>query len=128
MAPILTMQDVEVVYDRVIHVLKGVSLEVPEKGIVALLGANGAGKSTTLKAISNLLKTERGEVTRGRIDFLGQSLLRIDPADIIRLGVFQVMEGRRLFEHLTVEENLRSAHHQMKEIKAENIRRTTRTT
>ncbi len=108
MAPILTMQDVEVVYDRVIHVLKGVSLEVPEKGIVALLGANGAGKSTTLKAISNLLKTERGEVTRGRIDFLGQSLLRIDPADIVRLGVFQVMEGRRLFEHLTVEENLRA--------------------
>lgn len=108
MAPILTMQDVEVVYDRVIHVLKGVSLEVPEKGIVALLGANGAGKSTTLKAISNLLKAERGEVTRGRIDFLGQSLLRIDPADIVRLGIFQVMEGRRLFEHLTVEENLRA--------------------
>ncbi|MGI9382954.1 MAG: ABC transporter ATP-binding protein [Methyloligellaceae bacterium] len=108
MAPILTMKDVEVVYDRAIHVLKGVSLEVPEGGIVALLGANGAGKSTSLKAVSNLLKAERGEVTQGTVEVAGRSVLGIDPADLVRLGVFQVMEGRRLFEHLTVEENLRT--------------------
>ena len=108
MAPVLKIEDVEAYYDGVIHVLKGVSLEVPEKGIVALLGANGAGKSTTLKAVSNLLRAERGEVAQGEIEFLGRSILRQDPADIVRLGIVQVMEGRRLFEHLTVEENLRA--------------------
>lgn len=108
MTAALTMSDVEVVYDRAIHVLRGVSLTVPEGGIVALLGANGAGKSTTLKAVSNLLKVERGEVTRGEIALMGRSVLGVDPADLVRRGVFQVMEGRRLFEHLTVEENLRT--------------------
>ena len=86
--------------------LKGVSLRVPEGGIVALLGANGAGKSTTLKAISGLLRTERGEVTKGTIDFLDQPIHRRDPTDIVRRGVVQVMEGRHVFEHLTVEDNL----------------------
>ena len=108
MSPVLRIEDVEVYYDGVIHVLKGVSLDIPEKGIVALLGANGAGKSTTLKAVSNLLRAERGEVARGSIEFLGRSILKLDPADIVRLGVVQVLEGRRLFEHLTVEENLRA--------------------
>lgn len=108
MVPVLRIEDVEAYYDGVIHVLKGVSLAVPEKGIVALLGANGAGKSTTLKAVSNLLRAERGEVARGTIEFLGRSILKQDPADIARLGIVQVMEGRRLFEHLTVEENLRA--------------------
>lgn len=108
MAPVLRIEDVEVYYGGVIHVLKGVSLAVPEKGIVALLGANGAGKSTTLKAVSNLLRAERGEVARGTIEFRGRSVLKLDPADIVRLGIVQVMEGRRLFEHLTVEENLRA--------------------
>jgi branched-chain amino acid transport system ATP-binding protein len=104
--PLLTVNNIEVIYDHVILVLKGVSLRVPEGGIVALLGANGAGKSTTLKAISGLLRTERGEVTKGTIDFLEQPLHRRDPADIVRHGVVQVMEGRRVFEHLTVEDNL----------------------
>ena len=104
--PLLTVNNIEVIYDHVILVLKGVSLRVPEGGIVALLGANGAGKSTTLKAVSGLLRTERGEVTKGAVEFLGQSLHRRDPSDIVRLGVVQVMEGRRVFEHLTVEENL----------------------
>ncbi len=108
MAPVLRIEDVEVYYGGVIHVLKGVSLAVPEKGIVALLGANGAGKSTTLKAVSNLLRAERGEVAQGTIEFLGRSVLKLDPADIVRLGIVQVLEGRRLFEHLTVEENLRA--------------------
>ncbi len=108
MAPVLRIEDVEVYYGGVIHVLKGVSLAVPEKGIVALLGANGAGKSTTLKAVSNLLRAERGEVARGTIEFRGRSVLKLDPADIVRLGIVQVLEGRRLFEHLTVEENLRA--------------------
>ena len=108
MTHVLRIEDVEVYYDGVIHVLKGVSLDIPEKGIVALLGANGAGKSTTLKAVSNLLRAERGEVSRGAIEFLGRSILKLDPADIVRLGIVQVLEGRRLFEHLTVEENLRA--------------------
>ena len=103
---LLTVNNIEVIYDHVILVLKGVSLRVPEGGIVALLGANGAGKSTTLKAISGLLRTERGEVTKGAIEFLGQPIHRRDPTDIVRRGVVQVMEGRRVFEHLTVEENL----------------------
>src|SRR5690242_21778605 len=102
----LSVSNVEVIYDHVILVLKGVSLQVQEGQIVALLGANGAGKSTTLKAVSNLLRVERGAVTRGTIHFAGRRLDTCDPADIVRRGVVQVMEGRRPFEHLTVEENL----------------------
>jgi branched-chain amino acid transport system ATP-binding protein len=104
--PLLDVNNIEVVYDHVILVLKGVSIAVPEGGLVALLGANGAGKSTTLKAISNLVRVERGAVTRGTIHFAGARLDTCDPADIVRRGVVQVMEGRRPFEHLTVEENL----------------------
>jgi branched-chain amino acid transport system ATP-binding protein len=102
----LRLTNVEVRYDHVILVLKGLSLEVPEGQIVTLLGANGAGKSTTLKAISGLLKSDDGEVTDGTIEFDGQRTTHLDPADIVRLGMFQVMEGRRVFEHLSVEENL----------------------
>jgi branched-chain amino acid transport system ATP-binding protein len=105
-SPLLTVNNVEVIYDHVILVLKGVSLAIPEGGIVALLGANGAGKSTMLKAISNLLRVERGEVTKGTIDFLGKRIDRTDAAALVRCGIVQVMEGRRIFEHLTVEENL----------------------
>ncbi len=104
--PLLAVNNIEVIYDHVILVLKGVSLRVPEGGIVALLGANGAGKSTTLKAVSGLLRTERGEVTKGSIELLGEPIHRRDPAEVVRRGVVQVMEGRRVFEHLTVEENL----------------------
>jgi branched-chain amino acid transport system ATP-binding protein len=104
--PLLDVNNIEVVYDHVILVLKGVSIAVPEGGLVALLGANGAGKSTTLKAISNLVRVERGAVTRGTIEFAGSRLDTCDPADIVRRGVVQVMEGRRPFEHLSVEENL----------------------
>ncbi len=103
---LLSVNNIEVIYDHVILVLKGVSLRVPEGGIVALLGANGAGKSTTLKAISGLLRTERGEVTKGTIEFLGEPIHRKDPADVVRRGIVQVIEGRHVFEHLTVEENL----------------------
>ncbi|MGH8058920.1 MAG: ABC transporter ATP-binding protein [Candidatus Entotheonellia bacterium] len=106
--PILTVNNIEVIYDHVILVLKGVSLEVPEGGMIALLGANGAGKSTTLKAISSLLRAERGEVTKGSIDFQGTRIDQIDAAAVVRQGIVQVMEGRRVFEHLTVEENLRT--------------------
>jgi branched-chain amino acid transport system ATP-binding protein len=104
--PLLTVNGIEVIYDHVILVLKGVSLQVPEGGIVALLGANGAGKSTTLKAISGLLRTERGDVTKGAIEFNGRAIHRHDPSEIVRSGIVQVMEGRHVFEHLTVEENL----------------------
>src|SRR5882724_222891 len=106
--PLLTVNNVEVIYDHVILVLKGVSLIIPDGGIVALLGANGAGKSTTLKAISNLLHVERGEVTKGSIEFLGTRIDRAEAAALVRRGIVQVMEGRRIFEHLTVEENLRT--------------------
>jgi branched-chain amino acid transport system ATP-binding protein len=106
--PLLTVNNVEVIYDHVILVLKGVSLIIPERGIVALLGANGAGKSTTLKAISNLLHVERGEVTKGSIEFLGTRIDRAEAAALVQRGIVQVMEGRRIFEHLTVEENLRT--------------------
>lgn len=105
-APLLTVNNIEVIYDHVILVLKGVSLEVPEGGIVALLGANGAGKTTTLKAISNILHAERGEVTKGSIEYRGQRVDQLTPSDLVKRGVVQVMEGRRCFEHLTVEENL----------------------
>jgi branched-chain amino acid transport system ATP-binding protein len=104
--PLLKVNNVEVIYDHVILVLKGVSLVIPEGGIVALLGANGAGKSTTLKAISNLLRVERGEVTKGSIEFLGTRIERAEAAALVSRGIVQVMEGRRIFEHLTVEENL----------------------
>jgi branched-chain amino acid transport system ATP-binding protein len=100
------VNNIEVIYDHVILVLKGVSLDVPRGGIVALLGANGAGKTTTLKAISNLLRSERGEVTKGTISLDGQRVDALDPSELVRRGVVQVMEGRHCFAHLTVEENL----------------------
>jgi branched-chain amino acid transport system ATP-binding protein len=105
-AALLTINNIEVIYDHVILVLKGVSLAVPEGGIVALLGANGAGKTTTLKAISNLLRAERGEVTKGTIEYRGERVDRLTPNELVRRGVCQVMEGRHCFSHLTVEENL----------------------
>jgi branched-chain amino acid transport system ATP-binding protein len=105
-ATLLAVNNVEVIYNHVILVLKGVSLEVPEEGVVALLGANGAGKTTTLKAISNLLKSERGVVTKGSIEFRGERIDTLTPPDLVQRGVIQVMEGRRCFEHLTVEENI----------------------
>ena len=103
---LISVNNIEVIYDRVILVLKGVSLEVPEKGIIALLGANGAGKTTTLKAISNLLRAERGEVTKGSIIYRGERVDAMTPSELVMRGVTQVMEGRNCFEHLTVEENL----------------------
>src|SRR5262245_54795819 len=102
----LHLNNIEVIYNDVILVLKGLSLQVPDGKIVALLGTNGAGKSTTLKAISGLLDAEDGEVTDGSIDFDGKRIDRLDAADIVRRGIFQVMEGRRVFEHLSCEENL----------------------
>jgi len=105
-APLLKVNNIEVIYDHVILVLRGISLEVPKGGIVAILGANGAGKTTTLKAISNLLGTERGEVTKGSIEFDGVSVEASSPNELVKRGCIQVMEGRHCFEHLTVEENL----------------------
>jgi branched-chain amino acid transport system ATP-binding protein len=102
----LSVNNIEVIYDHVILVLRGVSLDVAEGGIVALLGANGAGKTTTLKAISNLLHAERGEVTKGTIEYRGERIDRLTPNDLVRRGVCQVMEGRHCFAHLTIEENL----------------------
>jgi len=102
----LSVNNVEVIYDHVILVLKGVSLEVPKGKIVALLGANGAGKSTTLKAISNLLHAERGDVTKGTVDFKGARVDQMTPNDLVKRGVIQVMEGRHCFGHLSLEENL----------------------
>ena len=104
--PILVVNNIEVIYDHVILVLKGVSLSVPRHGIVALLGANGAGKTTTLKAISNLLHAERGEVTKGSILFKGKEVQALSPNELVRRGCIQVMEGRHCFAHLSVEENL----------------------
>ena len=104
--PLLQVNNIEVIYDHVILVLKGVSLEIAEGGIVALLGANGAGKTTTLKAVSNLLGAERGDVTKGNIEYDGQRVDKLTPSDLVKRGVIQVMEGRHCFEHLTVEENL----------------------
>jgi branched-chain amino acid transport system ATP-binding protein len=103
---VLKVNNIEVIYDHVILVLKGVSLEVPKGGIVALLGANGAGKTTTLKAISNLLHSERGEVTKGSIVFDGDEVQALSPNEVVRRGCIQVMEGRHCFGHLTIEENL----------------------
>jgi len=102
----LSVNNIEVIYDHVILVLRGVSLDVAEGGVVALLGANGAGKTTTLKAISNLLHAERGEVTKGTIEYRGERIDRLTPNDLVRRGVCQVMEGRHCFAHLTIEENL----------------------
>src|SRR5881227_649961 len=106
-APLLSVRNIEVVYDDVILVLRGLSLDVPKGAIVALLGANGAGKSTTLKAISGLLKTEEGEVIRGEIVFDGARIDGIDPNKIVRRGIFQVMEGRRIISDMTSIENLK---------------------
>ncbi len=103
---LLEVNNIEVIYNHVILVLKGVSLSVKEGGITALLGGNGAGKTTTLKAISNLLKSERGEVTKGSISYRGERVQDLDPSALVKKGVIQVMEGRHCFEHLTVEENL----------------------
>ena len=103
---LLNVNNIEVIYDRVILVLKGVSFHVPEGGIVALLGANGAGKTTTLKAISNLLRAERGDVTKGTIEYRNERIEKLSAHDLVTRGVVQVMEGRHCFEHLTVEENL----------------------
>ena len=105
-AAILSLNNIEVIYDRVILVLKGVSLAVPRGGIVALLGANGAGKTTTLKAISNLLHSERGEVTKGAIVFDGAEVQALSPNEVVRRGCIQVMQGRHCFGHLSIEENL----------------------
>ncbi len=104
--PLLVVNGIEVIYNHVILVLKGVSLTVPEGKIVALLGANGAGKTTTLRAVSNLLKAERGDVTKGSITYKGEAIEGLTPADLVKRGVVQVMEGRHCFGHLTVEENL----------------------
>jgi branched-chain amino acid transport system ATP-binding protein len=104
--PILSISNIEVIYDHVILVLKGVSLEVQEGQIVTLLGANGAGKTTTLKAISNLLRAERGDVTKGQILYRGARIDQSNPSELVKRGICQVMEGRHCFQHLTVEENL----------------------
>ena len=103
---ILEVNNIEAVYNHVILVLKGVSLNVKKGGITTLLGGNGAGKTTTLKSISNLLASERGEVTKGSITFNNQDVHQLDPSQLVKMGVIQVMEGRHCFEHLTVEENL----------------------
>ena len=108
---ILKLNNIEVMYHEVILVLKGVSIDVPQGGIVALLGANGAGKSTTLKSISGLLKHEDGEVTDGSIEFMGEKIHHLSAEEIAKRGIFQIIEGRRVFEHLTVEENLRVGAH-----------------
>jgi branched-chain amino acid transport system ATP-binding protein len=104
--PIVSVNNIEVIYDHVILVLRGVSLDVPDGKIVALLGANGAGKTTTLKAISNLLRAERGEVTKGQILYRGTRIDQLNASELVKRGICQVMEGRHCFQHLTVEENL----------------------
>ena len=105
-ANLLSVNNIEVIYNHVILVLKGVSFVVPEGGIVALLGGNGAGKTTTLRAVSNLLRGERGEVTKGSIELRGERIEALEPADLVKRGVIQVMEGRHCFGHLTIEENM----------------------
>lgn len=107
----LTVNNIEVCYSQVILVLKGVSLELPDKSIIALLGANGGGKSTMLKAISGLLKTEEGEITDGSVEFEGERIDHMEPEEIVKRGISQVMEGRMVFEHLTVDENLEAGHY-----------------
>lgn len=118
-APILSVNNIEVIYDHVILVLKGVSLSVPAGGITALLGANGAGKTTTLKAISNLLHAERGEVTKGSIVFEGEQVQALSPNELVRRGCIQVMEGRHCFGHLSVEDNLMTGAFTRRDGKAE---------
>jgi len=103
---VLNVNGIEVIYNHVILVLKGVSLNVPEGNIVAILGGNGAGKTTTLRAISNLLRGERGDVTKGSIELRGERIENLSPSDLVQRGVVQVMEGRHCFAHLTIEENL----------------------
>ena len=107
----LSLNNIEVIFDKIILVIKGLSLEVPEGGIVTLLGANGAGKTTTLKAISGLLRPDRGEVTKGSVEFNGVSIEKKDAPDIVKMGVAQVLEGRKVFEHLNAEENLIAGAH-----------------
>ena len=104
--PVLEINNIEVIYEDVILVLRGLSLSVPEGKIVALLGSNGAGKSTTLKAVAGLLSSEHGEVTQGNVVYQGRKITKANPSEIVRLGISLVMEGRRVFEHLTVHENL----------------------
>lgn len=116
---LLEVNNIEVIYNHVILVLKGVSLDVPEGGITALLGGNGAGKTTTLKAISNLLRSERGEVTKGSIAYRGERVQDLSTPDLVRRGVVQVMEGRHCFEHLTVEENLLTGAYTRRDSRAE---------
>ncbi|MDK9722613.1 MAG: ABC transporter ATP-binding protein [Rhodospirillales bacterium] len=119
---LLVINNIEVIYDHVILVLKGVSLSVPEGKIVALLGANGAGKTTTLKAVSNLLHAERGEVTKGSIVYQSKRIDALTPNDLVKMGVVQVMEGRHCFEHLTVEENLLTGAHTRRDGRAEVLK------
>jgi branched-chain amino acid transport system ATP-binding protein len=116
---LLEVNNIEVIYNHVILVLKGVSLSVPKGGITALLGGNGAGKTTTLKAISNLLHSERGEVTKGSITYRGTAIADLNPAALVKSGVIQVMEGRHCFEHLTIEENLLTGAYTRKYSRAE---------
>ncbi|PWE29922.1 ABC transporter ATP-binding protein [Maritimibacter sp. 55A14] len=116
---LLEVNNIEVIYNHVILVLKGVSLSVPKGGITALLGGNGAGKTTTLKAISNLLHSERGEVTKGSIRYRGERVQDLSPSDLVKKGVIQVMEGRHCFEHLTVDENLLTGAYTRKDGNAE---------
>ena len=116
---LLEVNNIEVIYNHVILVLKGVSLSVPKGGITALLGGNGAGKTTTLKAVSNLLHSERGEVTKGSILYRGKPIAELNPSELVNRGVIQVMEGRHCFEHLTVEENLMTGAYTRKDGKAE---------
>ena len=118
-ANLLEVNNIEVLYNHVILALKGVSLEVPRGGITALLGGNGAGKSPTLKAISNLIHSERGEVTKGSIIYDGENVVDMSPADLVNRGVVQVMEGRHCFEHLTVEDNLLTGAYTRKEGRSE---------
>ena len=119
---LLNVNGIEVIYNHVILVLKGVSLQVPERGIVALLGGNGAGKTTTLRAVSNLLAGERGEVTKGSIELRGERIEKLTTADMVNRGVVQVMEGRRCFAHLTIEENLLTGSYTRRDGKAEVAR------
>ena len=117
----LKLNNIEVVYNKVILVLKGMSIEVPDGKIIALLGANGAGKTTTLKAISGLLKSEDGEVTDGSIEFDGTPIHNRSAEEIVQMGIFQVLEGRRVFEHLTIEENLKAGAYTRKD--GQNVKR-----
>ncbi len=120
MATILSVNNIEVIYKDVILVLKGMSLEVEEGRIVTILGNNGAGKTTTLKAISGILKSEDGEVTDGSINFYDKRIDKINPEEIVRMGIFQVMEGRRVIEDMSVEENLLAGAHTQKNRKSRN--------